>query len=202
MEADKAAVELKVIRELMERPVRYSTMSGLSGILAGGAALLGVGLDIYLRGLLAVEDVLAASMCVWMGVLVAAFLSATILTRLRERKQDMPFWSSVKKRILLTILPPFVAAVVLTLAIVWRHQGGLDECEWGLIPAIWMLFYGVALWQVGESSVIDVRILGAAFMLSGAAAGFVVGQPHWTLGITFGGYHIVYGIFVWVRHGG
>ena len=26
--------------------------------------------------------------------------------------------------------------------------------------------------------------------------------PYWTLGITFGGFHIVYGVIVWVRHGG
>ena len=26
--------------------------------------------------------------------------------------------------------------------------------------------------------------------------------PYWTLGITFGGFHIVYGTIVWIRHGG
>ncbi len=34
MDSDRAAQEIRIIRQLMERPVRYSTMSGLSGILA------------------------------------------------------------------------------------------------------------------------------------------------------------------------
>ena len=44
MEPDTAARELKVIRQLMERPVRYSTQSGLAGILSHSADYLLEGL--------------------------------------------------------------------------------------------------------------------------------------------------------------
>jgi hypothetical protein len=205
MDADKAARELQVIRELMQRPVRFSTMSGLSGILAGLAAMTGVLVDRVVSGRLAHDPVQAVkiNMGVWAGVFLLAFTAAVLLTRIRERRQGMPFWSDIKKRILLTILPPFVAAVGLTLAIVcrWWLQAGPNM--WGLIPAIWMLFYGVALWQVGLSSPVEVRLLGAAFILAGLVAGaFLHAFPYLALGATFGGFHIVYGIVVWIRHGG
>jgi hypothetical protein len=205
MDADKAARELQVIRELMQRPVRYSTMSGLSGILAGLAALTGVLADRVVSGRLAHDPLQAVkiNMGVWAGVFLLAFTAAVLLTRIRERRQGMPFWSDIKKRILLTILPPFVAGVGLTLVVVYRvwAQGG--STTWGLIPAIWMLFYGVALWQVGLYSPVEVRVLGAAFILAGLLAGALLhGCPYLALGATFGGFHILYGIVVWFRHGG
>jgi hypothetical protein len=89
------------------------------------------------------------------------------------------------------------------LAIVYRWWVQAGPNMWGLIPAVWMLFYGVALWQVGLSSPGEVRLLGAAFILAGLLAGaFFHASPYLTLGTTFGGFHIVYGTVVWIRHGG
>ena len=203
MDLDRATEELKVIRQLMERPIRFSTMSGLSAILAGLAALAGLVADwqIFLR--CRATTAMWMNMAVWSGVFVVAFLAAVILTRVRELQRGMPVWSRVKKRVLLTILPPFVASVGLTLAIMYRWHAGDGPNEWGLIPAIWMLFYAVALWQLGEFSPVEVRLLGAVFLAGGlVTAVFFQASPYWALGLTFGGCHIVYGIIVWVRHGG
>lgn len=205
MNADKAAQELKVIRQLMERPVRYSTMSGLSGILAGLAALGGLAADWAISGAWqdAPNTAMKITFLVWAGVFVVAFAGAVICTRLRELRQNMPFWSAIKKKILLTILPPFVAGVGLTMAIVLCGHAGWQTYQWGLIPAIWMLFYGLALWQVGLLSPVEVRLMGVAFLASGLlAAMWLQPHPYWSLGVTFGGFHIVYGLAVWVRHGG
>jgi len=203
MNENRAGEELKVIRQLMERPIRFSTMSGLSGILAGCAALAGLAVDWLVSHRFDASTAVWINLGVWAGVFAVAFLCAVVLTRLRERGRNMPFWSSVKRRILLTILPPFVAGVGLTAAIAFRWHQGIGPNQWGLIPALWMLFYGVALWQVGAFSVPDVRVLGAAFLLAGlVCAGFSQDCPYWSLGITFGGFHIVYGILVWLRHGG
>ena len=206
MKADKAGEQLKVIRQLMERPVRYSTMSGVSGILAGAAALVGLALDQHFWTRLAPNEALVVNMFVWGGVFVAALTAALVLTRLREKRQGMPFWSPVKRRILSTILPPFVAAIGLTAAVAGRFgvQGGWDTIPQGyLIPAIWMLFYGVALWQVGQFSPVEVRLLGAGFIAAGlATAAVATSYPYWAMGITFGGFHVVYGVGGCVRHGG
>lgn len=208
MDTERAAEELKVLRQLMERPIRFSTMSGLSGIWAGAMALVGLGLDVYVTGLYRDRpDVgLALSAAVWAGVFVAALAGVLLLTRRRERKQGMPAWSGVKARILKTILPPFVGGVGLTGIILLRWwlsgtQGG--EAQFDLVPAIWMLFYGIALWQVGEFAPAEVRALGAAFVLAGlASAAFFQAWPYQALGATFGGFHLIYGIIVWIRYGG
>ena len=223
MDTLKAAEELKVIRQLMERPIRYSTQSGLAGIIAGCAALAGLAADWHFWCRYDPETSMWINMGVWAGVFLAALAGVLVLTRLRELKQSMPFWSSIKKRILLTILPPFVAGVGLTLAIMYRWYDGIGPNQWGLIPAIWMLFYGIALWQLGEFSPREVCFLGAAFIIAGLIAGaffqynipgittplegYTLGfqegaAPYFTLGVTFGGFHIVYGVIVWIRHGG
>ena len=79
----------------------------------------------------------------------------------------------------------------------------VGSSAWGLVPGLWMLFYGVALWQVGLLSPVEVRLLGAAFLLAGlATAMWFQLHPYWALGVTFGGFHVVYGAAVWIRHGG
>ncbi len=202
MDANRAADELKVIRSLMERPIKYSTQSGLAGIVAGAAALAGVAADAEVTRRNPGLEGLWISMCVWAAVFAVAFLGTLLLTRLRERRRGMPAWSLIKRRILLTILPPFVAGVGLTIAIIYRYVG-VGSDEWLLIPAVWMLFYGVALWQLGEFSIVEVRVMGAAFILAGiVAAALYQASPYEALGVTFGGFHIVYGLVVWVRHGG
>jgi hypothetical protein len=220
MDADRAANELKVIRQLMERPVRYSTMSGLSGILAGLITLCGLTADAMICDRYGEDSrTMWLNLIVWSCVFMVALAGTLGLTRIRELRQGMPFWSPIKTRILKTILPLFVGGAGLTAAILYRwytatilHVGHAPN-QFGLIPAIWMVFYGIACWQVGEFSIGEMRVMGAAFVLAGLVTGaFFQFQvpfggcynyaPYWTLGITFGGFHIIYGLVVWIRHGG
>ena len=202
MDADKAAHELTVIRELMERPVRYSTQSGLAGILAGLAATAGAALSQHVWWRFELTRAVRVNFVLWTAVFVVALVGNLVLAGLRERRHGIPAWSRVKMRILRTILPPFIAAVGLTLATVHHwHQSGIDVQGW-LIPAIWMLFYGLALWQLGEFTNIETRVMGLAFLLAGIlSATFFQDYPHAALGVTFGGFHIVYGVVVSLRHG-
>lgn len=206
MNAEKAADNLRVIRELMERPIRYSTMSGLSGIWAGAVTVGGCLADALALRVLPTRDALLVSIGIWGAVLALALGGTILLTRRREKQRNMPAWSPVKRRILLTITPPFLAAIGLTAVIVgrfWIIGGWWELIPAYLIPPIWMLFYGVTLWQLGDLAPIEVRILGAAFIAAGLlAAAMFQFQPYLTMGVTFGGFHMVYGLAVWVRHGG
>ena len=215
MDASKATEELTVIRQLMERPIRFSSMSGLAAIQAGLWALAGIAGDYWAFGRLSdPREAMLAGGAIWAVVFVCAVAGVLLLTRRREIAQGMPFWSPVKRRILATILPPFVAAVGLTLIICMRYgmtygaKGYPFLLQWDLIqgyliPSIWMLFYGVTLWQLGQFSPAEVKVLGVAFIGAGLATALLwQGYPYWVMGITFGGFHIVYGIVVWIRHGG
>jgi len=203
MNADKATEELKVIRALMERPIRYSTMSGLSGILAGLAALAGLAVDWWVWWNFPYSRALVLSGAVWLGVFAAAFLAALICTRVRERRHGLAFWTPVKRRVLEAISAPAVAGFGLSGAIALRMWGDPASDLWAAVAPCWMLFYGVALWQLGAFSPKEVRCLGAAFLAGGlVSAVFLPYDPFASLGATFGGFHIVYGIVVWIRHGG
>ena len=215
MNTEKAATELKAIRQLMERPIRFSSMSGLAAIQAGGWASLGLAADWLIFGALSgAKEAMLAGVAVWAGVFVLSLLGVLVLTRRRERQQGMPSWSPVKRRILATILPPFVAAVGVTTIIGLRYihaettGAASAELTWlvgpgQLIPAIWMLFYGVTLWQLGQFSPIDVKVLGLAFIAAGlVTASLWQGHWYWTMGVAFGGSHLVYGVIVCIRHGG
>ncbi len=212
MDQNKAAEELKVIRQLMERPIRYSTMSGWSGILAGCVTLLGLLTDAWICSTFESVAAMWVNMGVWAGVFVVALAATLGLTRVRERRQGMPFWSPIKRKILMTILPPFVAGAGLTAAIVYRWASTIGPNEFGLIAPVWMLFYGVACWQLGELSIKEIRILGAAFIAAGLFCGAFCQAtipglpegtaPYWTLGATFGLFHIIYGVVVRIRYGG
>lgn len=205
MDTERAAKELTVIRQLMERPLRFSTMSGLSGILAGLAALGGCAADWAISASCHPTLAFWADAGVWACVFVFALAGVLILTRIREARQGMPFWSPVKRRILMTILPPFLAGVGLTAVLAARSWHPQVLGAWGLIPALWMLTYGLALWQVGDFAPGEVRVLGVAFLVSSLAAAWWCQDSPWSygsLGVTFGGYHIVYGTVVWIRHGG
>lgn len=221
MDTQRAAEELKVIRQLMERPVRYSTQSGLAGIIAGLAAVAGLCVDLYNWSHSEThQEAMERNMLVWAGVLVVAVAGVLVLTRIRERRQSMPLWSPIKARIARTVLPPCLAGIALTFATVhfFLQTGHIEQGY--LIPTIWMVFYGLACWQLGEFSVREVRWLGAAFLLAGVVTAFVFQGypgllanislfglpgflfPYIALGVSFGGFHILYGIVVCIRHGG
>ncbi|HHH75799.1 MAG TPA: hypothetical protein ENL03_02085 [Phycisphaerae bacterium] len=203
MEPQRAERELKMIRQLMERPVRYSTQSGYAGIIAGVAALAGATLDSYFSSIYTPATAVWVNMLVWVGVLFVALGGVLALTRLRERKKNMPFWSNVKKRIAMTIGPPFLAAAGLTAVIVYRWYFKDGPNQWGLISVSWMLFYGITCWQVGEFSIVEMRFLGVAFIVMGLlTAVYWQANPYDTLRWSFGGFHIIYGLVVRIRHGG
>ena len=77
----RAADELKVLRQLMERPIRFSTMSGLSGILAGCVTLAGLATDALVCQRWGVgSTTMWVNLCVWTGVFLVA-LAGTLGVR-------------------------------------------------------------------------------------------------------------------------
>ena len=208
MENEKALEELKVIRALMERPIRYSTLSGKSAVLAGLAAVAGTAADWAVASSAPREDAAAAllaSGAIWLGVLAVAATGTILLAWQRDKRQGLPFWTGIKRRILATVLPVFAAGLALTAGIVLHGLSHPESDVWDLLVPTWMLFYGVALWQLGLLSEPPVRVLAAAFLAAGLACGLIpalLDNPTPVMGATFGGFHIVYGLYVWRHYGG
>jgi hypothetical protein len=189
---DEARENLRVIRQIMERSTQYSTLSGLSGVLVGLTAVVGVVVtgrqaDLYLHPL-----VLAG---IWLTALLLAVAIDFFHNKRRAVQIGKRILSPLGAHILQAALPPFFAGAVLTFFCLGHH---LLPLLWGF----WILCYGLAICAVGLYSVRPVRALGAAFVLAGAITLLLPSiDPLVMMGIAFGGFHIVYGFWTARRDG-
>jgi hypothetical protein len=185
----RAADNLRFIRNAMERASSFTAVPGWGGVAMGVTALAAAALA---RAASTPQE--------WLGIWLAeAFLAFSIglgaMARKARRSQTALF-SGPARRFFLTLSPPIAAGAVLTLAL--ERFGHIE-----FLPGIWLLLYGTAVVTGGAYSVRVVPVMGALFMLLGAAA---LGSPQaWGtayLAAGFGGLQIVFGFIVARRHGG
>ena len=195
---EEARENLRVIRQTMERSTKYSTLSGLSGVLIGLTAIIGVAVTRVIIGARQAgiaQAQLIQMATVWAIVLAAAVAIEFLANKRRARQVGKHVVSPLGAHIILAALPGFVAAAVLTAFFV-AH--GLLFSVWG----VWMLSYGLAICAVGLFSVKPVSILGGAFVLAGAVTLLLPPSAQLPMmALTFGGFHIVYGILMARKHG-
>lgn len=195
----EAQENLRVIRELMERSTRYSTFSGLSGVLAGLISILGCVVQRFWVG-----SRPAAFILNWGIVVILAIGVDFVLTKRRAPLVGKTINSRLGRQMFLASFPGLGTGVLLTLFLL--QHGLVDH-----VYPFWMLAYGIAVSAVGLFSQREVGRLGAAFLVAGALTlllGSVgpVAAHAGALGllmtaISFGGFHVVYGITV-SRRGG
>ena len=196
MTAQQAAEHLRVIRELMERPVRDTTRSGLAGILAGLLALAGCFATWTLWTDLPGGRAPLSVALVWLGVLALAASGDILITWHRARRGGRTYWKRAQVQTALAIVPGFILAGFFSTLF-------SDLGLWSLIGFGWMVGYGMALWTVGMFSIVEIKVLGAAFLVAGWLGMFLLaGYPVAAMAVTFGGFHLAYGLVVLKRHGG
>jgi len=197
---DEARDHLRVIRQTMERSTQYSTLSGWSGILIGLVAIVGVYITRSMLGgqpvaMHTVRDAAPRLAMLWGAALLLAVAIEFLYNKRRAARVGKRVVSRLGAHIILAALPAFLAGGVLT-AFFYEHN---------LVPyilGIWMLCYGLAIAAVGLFSVRNVSFLGAAFVISGAITLLMPLTIHlYMMALTFGGFHIIYGIVMARRHG-
>ncbi len=197
---EEARENLRVIRQTMERSTKYSTLSGLSGVLIGLTAIVSVVvtsrvLDSRFQTHQPVQSVYPQLGLLWLIELALAVGIEFACNKRRARHIGKRVASPLGAHILLAALPAFVAAVALT-AFFALH--GMAAFVWG----IWMLTYGLAICAVGLFSVRPVSYLGAAFVVAGAVTLLLPASSQlFMMGLTFGGFHVVYGVLMGRKHG-
>ncbi len=185
----RAADNLRFIRDAMERASSFTAVPGWGGVAMGVTALAAAALA---RSARTPQE--------WLGIWLAeAFLAFSIglaaMAR-KARRSQTPLFSGPARRFFLTLSPPLAAGAVLTLAL--ERFGHIE-----ILPGLWLLLYGTAVVTGGAYSVRIVPVMGALFMLLGAAA---LGSPQaWGtayLAAGFGGMQIVFGLIIARRYGG
>ncbi|HTE45501.1 MAG TPA: hypothetical protein VK636_09680 [Gemmatimonadaceae bacterium] len=185
----RAMDNLRFIRGMMERAATFTAISGFGqiviGITAIGAALIA-----------SRQTLPWAWVATWLAEAgIAAGISVASMT-LKAHVAHMPLLSGPLRKLVLSFSPPIIVGVVFT-AVLVNH--GLYD----FLPGVWMLLYGAAVVSAGTYSVRSVPVMGALFMVVGAAT--LVAPPSWATAFTiigFGGLHILFGMWIAWRHGG
>ena len=174
MDHEEIARSLRVIRETMESSSRYTNIPALGYVAAGALGLIGPALTFWLLG---PEKLAGAAFTGWdVGLLCAlwtvVFFGAAgasgWLTIRRARSHGIRAWNSLAARMYLAQLPQVLATLVITIALVNRGQ-------YLILPAVWLLAYGVILFGFSYFTGRDHFAQALIFLGLGAVAAFVSG---------------------------
>lgn len=200
--------EVKDIRQLMERSSRFISLSGLSGVAAGGFALLGAGVARYVifeqyyrsyddRGYFADPEFRSLKMQLLVlaaGVFAAAFLSAFYFTWRKSSRQGVSLFNNpTSRRLFWNLAIPLTAGGLFIL-------GMLQHNEWRFVAPCSLIFYGLALMNASKYTLTDIRYLGYCEIVLGLVNMFFIGYGLYFWAVGFGILHIVYGIVMWLKY--
>ena len=186
---DRAMDNLRFIRETMERSASFTAVSGWAGVAMGALALAAASAA-------RLQPTTERWMVAWLGAAGISFLMALAGMALKARSVGMPLLSGPGRKFASSFAPPMVVGCILTLGLYAHGQVGL-------LPGVWLMVYGTAVVTGGAHSVRIIPLMGAGFILIGAAALFAPaswGDAFMAAG--FGGLHLVFGLVIARRHGG
>ena len=185
----KAAADLHYIRQTMERATSFTAVPGWGGVGMGVAAFAAA----FIGGLTSTPQ---AWMLTWIAAAgIAMGVGAWTMNR-KATLVNMPLRSAPARRFVMSLLPPMIAAAVISVAL---YSSGRVE----FLPGVWLLLYGAGVVSGGTYSVRVVPIMGLCFMFLGAVAVFTpfeVGK--WLMVAGFGGLHVTFGWIIARRYGG
>lgn len=200
---------LKEIRTLMERSSRFLSLSGLSGLIAGLAAIAGIAAAYLYLGLglgdpgyshlirtengetnVEAYTFLALDLLL---VLMISLLGAGLMTIKKARQEGQSVWDASAKRLVYNLSIPLGIGGFYCLTLLYH-----GHMAW-IAPAT-LIFYGLALINASKYTLDHIRYLGLVQVLIGLVAGFFLdyGLLFWALG--FGMVHIVYGIIMYFKY--
>jgi hypothetical protein len=196
--------DLASIRLMMERSVKFISLSGLSGVLAGVYALLGAVAAYYVIQFPATPfqqsdysnleiDVIYRILAIAAAVLLVSVATGIFFSNRKAKKHNVIFWNTASKQMVFNISIPLVSGGIFILILLANGHAGLA------IPAT-LVFYGLALIQGSTNTFDEVRYLGyfeiALGLIATALPGY--GLLFWAAG--FGVLHIVYGLIMYNRY--
>lgn len=197
--------QLSEIRSLMERSSRFISLSGLSGVGAGMAALAGAALAYWRIGAHSLPEggilVEKITQLTWelifiaIVVLIAAIGLGAFFTIREAKKQGQNIWDKSSRQLISNLLIPVATGGAFCLILLYHRM------IWMVAPAM-LVFYGLGLVSASKFTLNDIRYLGFCQIGLGLLNGVWMtagnGLLFWTIG--FGVMHIVYGIYMHYKY--
>lgn len=196
--------DLASIRKLMERSVKFMSLSGLSGVLAGVYALVGVAMAYFTvlpstssiqisEEVLSTPGVKSGLAVIALVVLAASLATGFWLSARRAGRLGVNVWDETGRRLFVNLAIPLVTGGFFIVLLMYNGHLGL------LAPAC-LIFYGLALVNASPNLVDEVRFLGFSEIILGLVSMAVppLGLILWAIG--FGVLHIVYGSVLYRKY--
>jgi predicted lysophospholipase L1 biosynthesis ABC-type transport system permease subunit len=194
--------DIQSIRQLMERSVKFLSLSGLSGILAGIYALAGAAYAYYKLpspesplqySYGTVQENMPALLTIAVIILVTSIITGYFMADQKAKRLGVKVWDHTSRRLLINLSVPLIAGGLFILALFLSDHAGL------IAPAS-LLFYGMALLNASHQLYDEVRYLGYTEISLGLMATFLPGYglAFWAIG--FGALHIIYGAWMFKKY--
>lgn len=207
---DRHLEDLAVIRSMMEQSTRFLSLSGLSGVVAGLAALAGAITAFYyldipffdVRGYY-VESYEYSNWGLNLNqfflldaaiVLIVALLGGFYFTSRKAKNEGKKIWTQASQRLAVNLFIPLATGGLFSLLLL---QHGL----FGVVAPTTLIFYGLALLNASKYTLDDIRYLGISEIVLGLIATYFIGYGLLFWAIGFGVLHIVYGLRMYFKYG-
>lgn len=196
--------DLASIRNMMERSVKFISLSGLSGVLAGVYAMLGATAAYFMvhypvspfrMRIYSVNEpgMIGKLLLIACVVLIASISTGLWFSNRKAKKANVKFWTAVSRQLVVNLAIPLISGGLFILILLYTGHYGIAA------PAC-LVFYGLALIQASSNTFDEVRYLGFTEILLGLISALVPGYGliFWALG--FGVMHIIYGAVMHFRY--
>jgi hypothetical protein len=206
---DKNPLEdLREIRRLMENSSKFLSLSGLSGIFAGLAALGGAWLAqnqiahfenkfsfYYLQDRMDDWSFELSIRLVGIAllVLVLAVSFGILFTWLKAKQQGKKLWTNLSIRLVISLFVPLFFGGLFIAGLIYHDA-------FVFIPSATLLVYGMALLNASKYVHQDIKVLALAEMALGIYAIFDFSFGMYGLILGFGIFHILYGAFMYFKY--
>jgi hypothetical protein len=189
--------DIEAIRSLMERSVKFLSLSGLSGILSGiyatAGAIIAYFLIYYPRSPFQyrIESIQQTEIILQLIIVAVAVLAASLatgywLSNRKAKRSNMEIWTPTSERLFLNLAIPLVTGGLFIIIL-------LAHGHFGVAAPASLIFYGLALINASDNLFDEVRYLGysevGVGLICAALPGY--GLLFWFVG--FGLLHIIYG---------
>lgn len=196
--------DIASIRTMMERSVKFISLSGLSGVIAGAYALLGAGYVYYLvyypyspfgfRFYYPNESqIIVQLLAIAMIVLVLSIATGYWFSLQKAKKLGVTIWNKASQQLMIDLLIPLLTGGLFILILLSRGYYGVAA------PAC-LVFYGLALINASRNTYSEVKYLGFTEIALGLISALIPGYGliFWAMG--FGVMHIMYGAVMHFRY--
>lgn len=200
------------IKQMMERSSRFISLSGLSGITAGIAALIGAVFAYNVIGKsnrsyelrntnmplydhrITIQEFMGNKL-LWIGIVtfIAALVLAFLFTYLRSKKLQTTIWNYTSKRMIFNLATPIIIGGIYLFKLI-------EAGSYGFIAPGCLVFYGLGLLNASKYTLGEIRYLAYCEIVLGIINLWFVGYGLYFWAVGFGVLHILYGTIMWRRY--